>query len=69
MANQYLYGLVGRHIKIGKDTFYGYKLYSTKDQAQKIAEGVRASSSGRLARIIPTGTRYVVMVSKKKGER
>jgi hypothetical protein len=59
----YLYGLVGRRVKVGKHVFYGYKSYSTKTAAQKEAEEAR--EAGRLARVVPQGTRHVLLVQVK----
>jgi hypothetical protein len=56
----YVYGLVGRRTKIGKHIFYGYKSYSTKTEALTFA--AEAREAGRLARVIPQGTRFVLMV-------
>lgn len=66
MGKTFLYGLVGRHVKIDKTEFYGYKSYSTKALAEKDAKEAR--EMGRLARIIPAGNRFVLMVSQK-GQR
>jgi hypothetical protein len=63
----YVYGLVGRRVKIGKHVFYGYKSYSTKTEALKQAEEAR--ESGRLARVIPQGTRFVLMVGVTSQKR
>jgi hypothetical protein len=65
MPKTYLYGLVGRRVKIGKHIFYGYKSYSTKTEALKQAEEAR--ESGRLARVIPPksgdhGARYTLLI-------
>jgi hypothetical protein len=60
MAKVYLYGPVGRRIKIGKDTFYGYKSYSTKGEAKKEADEARGA--GRNARVVQHGTRFVLMI-------
>jgi len=60
MAKEYLYGLVGRRTKIGKETFYGYKSYPTKTECKK--EANEARKAGRNARIIPHGTRFILMI-------
>lgn len=67
MAKVYLYGLVGRRVKIGKETFYGYKSYSTKTEAKKEAEEAR--KAGRNARVIPQGKRFVMMIGVTKKRR
>jgi hypothetical protein len=64
MANTYLYGLIGRRIKIGKTLFFGYQSYPTKEKAEKEAEEAR--SKKHLARVIQTGNRFVLMVSVEK---
>lgn len=51
MGKTYLYGLVGRQVKIGDRMFFGYKSYPTKQQADDEAE--KAREHGRLARVIP----------------
>ena len=51
---------------IGKIEFYGYKSYPTKALADKEANDAR--SMGRLARVVPAGKRYVLLVSQK-GQR
>lgn len=66
MPKTYLYGLVGRHVMIGKNEFYGYKSYPTKTLADKEANDAR--SMGRLARVVPHGKRYILLVSQK-GQR
>lgn len=63
MGLTYLYGLVGRRVKRGKLVFYGYKSYPTKAAAQKEAKDAR--SMGRLARVEPQGSRYVLLVQVK----
>lgn len=69
MARVYLYGLVGRHVKRGKEVFYGYKSYKTKKEAQKEAEAAR--SMGRLARVVPQngGAYFVLLVSQKSHKK
>ena len=60
MGLTYLYGLVGRRVKRGNNVFYGYKSYPTKTAAQK--EAKEARKAGRLARIEPSGSRFVLLV-------
>ena len=76
MGKEYLFGLVGRRVKIGDTIFYGHKSYSTKAEALK--EAAEARSVGHLCRVIPgkypqaygRGPRYTLLCSverKKKG--
>lgn len=67
MGNAYLYGPIGRRIKIGKTIFFGYQSYQTREKAEKEAEDAR--SKKHLARIIPCGNRFVLMVSVDKVQK
>jgi len=67
MAKTYLYGVVGRRVKRGDNTFYGYKSYPTKAAALK--EAKEAREAGRLARVEPAGTRFVLLVGVTSQKR
>jgi hypothetical protein len=76
MPKVYMYGLVGRRVKIGDKMFYGHKSYST--QAEALKEAKEARAEGHQCRVVPgkgsqaygKGPRYVLLcsvVKKQKG--